>query len=96
MRKMMRIKTRSPELKAIYDADAPRRPVNLSLNEDLVARARNMTGNLSAEVESSLATFVLRQTQLHQAEARKLKRSAIVWNAFTKRHGSFADEFSSL
>jgi post-segregation antitoxin (ccd killing protein) len=83
-------------LKAIYDVDAPKRPVNLSLNEDLVARARNMTGNLSAEVESMLADFVLRQTQLHQAEARRLKRSAVAWNAFNERHGSFADEFSTL
>jgi antitoxin CcdA len=44
-----------------YDRDAPRRAVNLSLNEDLVTRARRLTGNLSATVESLLADFVERE-----------------------------------
>lgn len=83
-------------MKTAYDIDAPKRPVNLSLNEDLVARARRMTGNLSAEVESLLAGFVLRQTQLRQDDARRLKRAAAGWNSFTEQHGAFADEFSTL
>ncbi len=83
-------------MKAVYDVNAPKRPVNLSLDEDLVARARHMTGNLSAEVESLLADFVLRQTQLRQDEALRFKRSAGVWNTFADRHGAFADEFSTL
>ena len=83
-------------MKAVYDVDAPKRPVNLSLNEDLVARARHLSGNMSAEVESLLADFVLRQTQLRQAEVGRLKRSAAAWSAFADRHGAFADEFSTL
>ncbi|HRN60952.1 MAG TPA: type II toxin-antitoxin system CcdA family antitoxin [Luteimonas sp.] len=83
-------------MKAAYDVDAPKRPVNLSLNEDLVARARHMTGNLSAEVELLLAEFVQRQTQLRQDEACRFKRSAAMWNTFADRHGAFADEFSTL
>ncbi|ENO86014.1 type II toxin-antitoxin system CcdA family antitoxin [Thauera linaloolentis] len=83
-------------MKTVYDINAPKRPVNLSLNEDLVARARSLTGNLSAEVESLLADFVLRQQQLRQAEAASLRRSAAAWNVFAEKHGSFADEFSTL
>lgn len=83
-------------MRAIYNVDAPKRPVNLSLNEDLVARARHMTGNLSAEVESLLAEFVLRQTQQRQAEALRFKQSAGIWNTFADQHGAFADEFSTL
>ena len=41
-----------------YDRSAPRRPVNLSLNEDLVARAKKSTRNLSATVEELLAGYV--------------------------------------
>ena len=83
-------------MKAIYDPNAPKRPVNLSLNEALVAQARQMTGNLSAEVESMLADFVQRQKQLREAEAQRLKRAATAWNRFAEKHGSFADEFSTL
>ena len=41
-----------------YDAHAPKRPVNLSLNEDLVRQARTFTGNLSEQVEKRLAEYV--------------------------------------
>ena len=83
-------------MKAIYDPNAPKRPVNLSLNEALVAQARQMTGNLSAEVESMLADFVQRQKQLREAEAQRLRRAAMAWNRFAEKQGSFADEFSTL
>ena len=83
-------------MKAIYDPNAPKRPVNLSLNEALVAQARQMTGNLSAEVESMLADFVQRQKPVRVAEARRLTRAATAWNRFAEKQGSFADEFSTL
>jgi antitoxin CcdA len=40
-----------------YNAKAPKRPVNLSLNEDLIAQARDVTSNLSEVVESLLADY---------------------------------------
>lgn len=83
-------------MKTAFDATAAKRSVNLSLNEDLVARARQMTGNLSAAVESLLAAYVEQQTQLRESEADKLRRSAAAWNAYASKHGSFADEFSTL
>jgi antitoxin CcdA len=83
-------------MKTAYDKGAPKRPVNLSLNEDLVAKARTMTENLSAEVESLLADFLERQTHLRQVEAEKLRRAAERWDDFAERHGSLGDEFSNL
>lgn len=83
-------------MKATYDAKAPRRPVNLSLNEELVAQARQFTDNLSAEVEHLLAAYVSQQRQLRDAEADRLRRSASAWNAYAEKQGSFADEFSTL
>jgi antitoxin CcdA len=74
----------------------PKRPVNLSLNIDLVERARRLTDNLSAQVETLLAEFVERREQEQQAEAERLERAAQAWNDFAERHGSFADEFSTL
>lgn len=83
-------------MKSAYDVGAPKRPVNLSLNTDLVARARTMTPNLSAEVENLLADFVQKQAHALDVEAERLRRSSTAWNAFAERHGVFADEFSTL
>jgi antitoxin CcdA len=83
-------------MKPAYDKRAPKRAVNLWLNEDLVAKVRRVTDNLSAEVEILLADFLSRQTQLRIAEADNLRRAAPAWNDFMDRHGSFSDEFSTL
>jgi antitoxin CcdA len=45
-------------MKSAYDRDARKRPVNLTLNEDLVNRAKGITDNLSQVVESLLADLV--------------------------------------
>ncbi len=47
-------------MKADYDVEARKRPVNLTLNEDLVSQAKKLTANLSGVVESLLAEFVAR------------------------------------
>lgn len=81
---------------AAYDTRARKRPVNLTLNEDLVAKARLLTDNLSAEIEMLLADFVARERRIREQEAESLRRSAAAWNDFDERYGSFADEFSTL
>lgn len=83
-------------MKATYDTRAPKRPVNLSINEDLLAKARRLTDNLSAEVESLLADFLERQTRLRQLEADERRRAASAWDDFAERHGSLGDEFTTL
>ncbi len=75
---------------------ATKRPVNLSLNEDLVAQARGMTDNLSEVVESLLADFVSRERARRAAHDKALKQTVVPWNTFAERHGSFADEHSTL
>jgi Post-segregation antitoxin CcdA len=42
-------------MKADFDAGARKRPVNLTLNEDLVSQAKSMTDNLSGVVEALLS-----------------------------------------
>lgn len=82
--------------KAPFEVRAVKKPVNLSLNADLVARARRLTDNLSAEVEALLADFVARQTHAREVEVERLRRAAAAWNDYAERHGSFADELSTL
>jgi post-segregation antitoxin (ccd killing protein) len=81
---------------AVYDVDARKRPVNLTLNEDLVAQARAVTGNLSAVVESLLAEYLTQAKQRRAAEADAVRQTVALWNRFAERAGSFADDHSTL
>jgi antitoxin CcdA len=45
---------------AVYDTEAARRPVNVTLNSDLVARARAEGLNLSALAEEAVAAALAR------------------------------------
>lgn len=83
-------------MKSSHDAAARKRPVNLTLNEDLVDRAKCMTDNLSAVVESLLADFVAREQRDRLARSKAIEASLGVWNKFNDEKGSFADEYSSL
>jgi antitoxin CcdA len=80
----------------IHKAKTSKRPVNLSLNEDLVAQARGMTDNLSEVVESLLAEFVARERARRAARDKAFKQSIAAWNTFAEKHGSFADDHSTL
>ena len=86
----------SPLTKAIYDLGANKRPVNLTLNEDLVAQTRRLTDNLSALVEALLADYLAREQQRSAAEADVARASAAMWNRLAEKHGSFADDHSTL
>lgn len=78
------------------NAKTTKRPVNLSLNEALVAEARSLTDNLSEVVESFLADFVCQERARRLAHAKALEETVTSWNAFADEHGSFADENSTL
>jgi antitoxin CcdA len=82
--------------KTSYDVNARKRAVNLTLNEDLVAQARNMTGNLSGVIEVLLAGFVAEEKQRRAAEAQLVEATVGVWNRFADEQGSFADAHSTL
>lgn len=83
-------------MKASYNTEARKRPVNLTLNEDLVSQAKGLTDNLSGVVESLLASFVAEEHAKHLAKARKIESTVSAWNEFNARQGSFADEHSTL
>jgi antitoxin CcdA len=80
----------------LYDLSAPKRPVNLTLNTDLIARARQCTDNLSGLVESLLVDFIDRERQRRAAEVKLAQATTEMWNRFNEKFGSFADEHSTL
>ncbi len=77
-------------------ATARKRAVNLTLNENLVAEARNYTSNLSATMESLLADFVVAQQNAQRKRQQVADVCAADWNAVHAAVGSFADEHSTL
>jgi post-segregation antitoxin (ccd killing protein) len=79
-----------------YKMKARKRPVNLTLSEDLVQQAKGMTDNLSGVVESLLSDFVAQEQRHRLAKAKSLETTIAVWNDFNAKIGSFADEYSSL
>lgn len=83
-------------MKTTHDQQARKRPVNLTLNEDLVLQARALTDNLSGVVESLLKDFVERENQQRLAEAKAIAQTITTWNDFGEKVDSFADEHSTL
>ncbi|MDO8465001.1 MAG: type II toxin-antitoxin system CcdA family antitoxin [Gallionella sp.] len=83
-------------MKSRQSNQACKRPVNLTLNEKLVAQAKGMTNNLSGVVEQLLADYVMKQSSARQEIAHRAEVAAKAWNAFNEHSGSFADEHSIL
>jgi len=83
-------------MKSRYDVNARKRPVNLTLNEQVVVQARELTANLSGVVESLLADFIEQERQKRVARTRSFEKTIVTWNEFNDKFGSFADEYSTL
>ena len=78
-------------MQSLYNLNAPKKPTNLSLNSDLLAKTRALNINLSATLEQAL------KRELAQASASKWAKSnkaAIhAYNSFIEENGCFSDEF---
>ena len=79
-----------------HDRTSLKRPVNMTLNEDLVRRARALTENLSETVETLLTAFVENAEAGEAERARQIAAHVAANDAFVAKHGSLADEFSEL
>ena len=77
-----------------YNRAAPKRPVNMTLNEDLVLRVRGLSTNLSETVERLLADFVEAAEAAAMERERQITAHVAANEAFVAKFGSLADEFS--
>lgn len=73
-----------------------KRPVHLTLSEDLVQEARALSGNLSATVDAMLTEYVARERVVRDDKRRTAELACRAWNAVLDAHGSFADDHSPL
>jgi antitoxin CcdA len=79
-----------------FDRAAPKRAVNMTLNEDLVRRARGITQNLSETVETLLAAYVDDAEEHAARREQQIAAHIAASNAFVAKYGSLADEFGNL
>ena len=70
-----------------------KKPVNLSLNADLVTEARALTPNLSETVERLLGEFVRAERARLDAREQALADSLAQLIAHHDQHGGAGDEF---
>ena len=78
----------------LYDSQAPKKATNLSINSDLLGRARELDINLSAALEQAL-TQLLKQRQQEQWLAQNREATA-AYNQVIEKHGTFGDALRSF
>ena len=79
---------------SLYNTQAPKRPANLSVNEDLLTKARELDINLSTTLEQAL-TAALREKQ--RARWLTENQAAIeAYNDHVDKHGVFSDGLRSF
>jgi antitoxin CcdA len=79
-----------------FDRAAPKRPVNMSLNEDLVRQARGLTSNLSETVETLLAQFIENADAKAAEQERQIAAHIAASEAIVQKYGALAEEFHEL
>jgi len=73
----------------VFNLNAPKKPTNLSINSDLLEKAKSQNINLSATLEAAL-TEQLREKQRSQWKAESAK-AIEAYNRFVGENGVFGD-----
>ena len=77
-----------------FDIQAPKKPTSLSINSDLLSKAREMNINLSATLENALT----RQLKTMQRERwlQENTKAIQAYNDFVENEGVFSDGIRSF
>ncbi len=74
----------------------PKKPFNLTLNENTVEQARRYTNNLSATVDGLLLAYVEKEAQAYEEKLKLYAKLSDAWNKFDELYGTFGSEHSPL
>lgn len=77
-------------------ARSPKRPVNLTLSEDVVREARLLTRNLSETVETLLADYVEAERARHVDRERRIENTIDAAIAHYEEFGIIGAEHSPI
>ncbi|MCK5478464.1 MAG: type II toxin-antitoxin system CcdA family antitoxin [Methylococcales bacterium] len=78
----------------IYNHNAPKKPTNLSVNSDLLTKARSLKINLSATLESALEAQV--RLSAREKWLNENKKAITSLNELVENNGLFSDSYRDL
>jgi len=78
----------------LYDATAPKKPTNVTLNSDLLAQAKALKINLSQAFESHLEEVVREARRRRWLEENR--KAIDEYNDHIEKHGAFSDGLRSF
>lgn len=81
-------------MQQLFDTQAPKKPTNLSINSDLLFKARELNINLSATFEHAL-TEQLKQKQ-RELWLQENAKAINAYNTFVEEAGVFSDDLRSF
>jgi len=90
----MRIISEVVDMHHIYNHKAPKKPTNLSVNSDLLTKARDLKINLSATLESALEEQV--RLSAREEWLKNNKKAIISLNELVENNGLFSDSYREL
>lgn len=77
-----------------YNIQAPKKPANLSINSDLLSKAKELDINLSATLELALAEAL--KTRQREQWLAENKAAIGAYNEHVEAHGVFSDGLRSF
>lgn len=77
-----------------YNHAAPKKPTNVSINSELLAKARSLKLNLSATLENALADEVRRAER--DQWLKKNKKAIDASNKLAGKSGLFSDSYKTI
>jgi antitoxin CcdA len=77
-----------------FDENAPKKATNLSLNSDLLNKARSLKINLSSTLEQALIVQV--KNAQREAWINENKEAIDALNELSEKHGLFSDSFRAF
>jgi len=72
-----------------YNSKAPKKPTNVSINSDLLEKARGLNINLSATLEQALAEQL--RTEQRAQWLHENADAIQAYNQYIESHGTFSD-----
>ncbi len=77
-----------------YNLLAPKKPTNLSINSDLLSKAKDLKLNLSATLENALSNEVRKAERIQWLNKNKAAIEAS--NRFADEKGLFSDSYRTI
>ena len=86
---MRMLTARMSDMHTVYNTQAPKKATNLSINADLLRKAKAMDINLSATLEQALLEAL--KKRLREQWLLENRTAIAAYNDHVERHGVFSD-----